>query len=330
MGEERLVHSLRDALASQPHPAQKEDADTQTATPVEPLVIQEATWVVTQDGAAQTIVAAKNKATQVIMEDAPCPLFKMQLQKIKWEVLVATIEKAENASKEEGSRTTEDAEAAGFEAAIDPVVSQADTYKKKKDKKKNLSGEERADRLTDAAFDGQVAELRALLAAGADIEALDSSGWTALHAAARAGNVQALKCLLAAGADVGGRIDGGFSALHWAATLEYSDLAKCLLEARADVGARGGYQKTSLHWAAAKGHLAVVRLLCAASAEVNARDQWGSTPLHYAASYDYTEVAAAMLEVGADRTVRDEDELTPLDIATDKQNQKLIDVLRRT
>ncbi|MGW7067122.1 ankyrin repeat domain-containing protein [Streptomyces sp. NPDC054855] len=53
-----------------------------------------------------------------------------------------------------------------------------------------------------AVVDGNAARLRALLAGGADPEAVDACGWTPLHFAAQAQDPAAAEVLLAAGASV--------------------------------------------------------------------------------------------------------------------------------
>lgn len=56
----------------------------------------------------------------------------------------------------------------------------------------------------------------ALLARGAQVDAVDSAGATALHVAAGIGHVKVVKLLLVGGAAVDGRDADGYTALHWA------------------------------------------------------------------------------------------------------------------
>src|SRR5690606_9511977 len=89
--------------------------------------------------------------------------------------------------------------------------------------------------LADAAMRGDLQEVRALLAAGADVNVAQGDGMTALHWAAELGDVEMAKMLIAAGANVRAvtRI-GEFTPLHVAAEGGHADVAAALLAAGAD------------------------------------------------------------------------------------------------
>ncbi|XP_049796105.1 ankyrin-3-like [Schistocerca nitens] len=159
---------------------------------------------------------------------------------------------------------------------------------------RTLSEEEKGRRLIQAAEQGSLEELQALLAAGVNVGASDMNEWTPLH---------------------------------WAGIKGYEEMARRLRAAGADVGTRDKFQQTPLHLAAWGGSPAVVRLLAASSADPDARDVDGWTPLHSAAFNDETEAATALLEAGADRGAVDNNGKTPLDIARQYNQQHVIDVL---
>ncbi|XP_049843302.1 putative ankyrin-containing lipoprotein Lxx09580 isoform X8 [Schistocerca gregaria] len=144
--------------------------------------------------------------------------------------------------------------------------------------------------------------------------------------AAKVGAVEQLRALLAAGADVMVREESSWTALHWAAYRGHVGAASCLVGAGAEVGARSRKQSTPLHWAAYNGHTAVVRLLLAAYADPNVRDRYGRTPLHWAVRNVQAEVVAVLLQAGADRAGRDDMGRTPVELAMN--NQELVDMLK--
>ncbi|XP_049832261.1 poly [ADP-ribose] polymerase tankyrase-1-like isoform X3 [Schistocerca gregaria] len=161
---------------------------------------------------------------------------------------------------------------------------------------RNLSGRERGRRLIQAAKQGTVEVLQALLEIGADVGARDEnwSGWTALHWAAYWGDAEAVRCL----------VDGG-----------------------AEVDARDHRKIAPLHLAAFNGHTAVVQMLLASSADPNSRHHWGGTPLHAAAYSGHADVVAVLLEAGTEMGARDNMGKTSLDYARLNKHQHLEEML---
>ncbi|XP_047104634.1 poly [ADP-ribose] polymerase tankyrase-1-like [Schistocerca piceifrons] len=111
---------------------------------------------------------------------------------------------------------------------------------------RSLSAKERGWKLVQAADRGAVGELRALIAAGADVAARDGGGETALHCAALRGDVEAARLLVGAGAAVDARDDGGWTPLHHAALSGRAEVAAELLVAGADRGATTRRGETAL------------------------------------------------------------------------------------
>ena len=93
---------------------------------------------------------------------------------------------------------------------------------------------------TSAFFDETVtaADVRRCLEGGANIDAQQSNGVTALHNAAFFGRVEAVTALLDAGANIEARMAAGTTALHWAAKNGHVETVTTLLDAGADPKAK--------------------------------------------------------------------------------------------
>ncbi|WP_419860357.1 ankyrin repeat domain-containing protein [Candidatus Palauibacter sp.] len=158
--------------------------------------------------------------------------------------------------------------------------------------------------VADAAMTGDLASVRALLSDGADVNAPQGDGMTALHWAARAANTDLARLLLEAGAEVDAatRI-GAYTPLHLASEVGGSEVVGLLLEAGAEQTATtadvGG--ATPLHLAGGAGEADAVRLLLEHGGDADVREaRWGQTPLMYAAARGREAAVRALLEGGAD------------------------------
>ena len=158
--------------------------------------------------------------------------------------------------------------------------------------------------VADAAMTGDLASVRTLLADGADVNAPQGDGMTALHWAARAADADLARLLLEAGAEVDAatRI-GAYTPLHLASEVGGREVVGLLLEAGAEQTATtadvGG--ATPLHLAAGAGEADAVRQLLAHGGDADVREaRWGQTPLMYAAARGREAAVRALLEGGAD------------------------------
>ena len=86
-----------------------------------------------------------------------------------------------------------------------------------------------------AARTGKLGPVKALLARGADVNAKDRKGQTALMWAAAEGHADVVSTLLAAGADFRTPLPSGFTPLLFAAREGRIDVVRVLLKAGADV-----------------------------------------------------------------------------------------------
>ena len=108
------------------------------------------------------------------------------------------------------------------------------------------------------------------------------AGPDALHRAAKAGNLDGLKAALAAGADVNARDGRGWTALMHAVNKGYILLVEPLLAAKADLDVRGPDGATALFMAVAHGQTEIITLLVEAGADVSIKGPKGKTAMDVA------------------------------------------------
>ena len=146
--------------------------------------------------------------------------------------------------------------------------------------------------LLDAVRAGNVAAVRKLIGESANVNELDGSQDAPLVMAAYLGHTEIVRLLLAAGADVTA-VDPGMkaTALHAAAYAGRTDAARLLIEYGIDIdkqGPRNGY--TALHDAIWQGHLETARVIIEAGANLALATHSGETPLQFARAKGRTPI----------------------------------------
>ena len=115
-------------------------------------------------------------------------------------------------------------------------------------------------------------------------------------------NYAEVKRLIESGADVNARDKRGYTAIIWASAWRQTEIVKLLLEAGADANAQGDRdRRTALMHASASGdeYIEMVKLIIEAGADVNAQDENGYTALMLAEEKGYTEIVKLLIEAGA-------------------------------
>jgi ankyrin repeat protein len=156
--------------------------------------------------------------------------------------------------------------------------------------------------VADAAMAKDVVSVRALLKQGADVNAAQGDGMTALHWAASHGHLELAQMLIYAGANLRAstRING-YTPLFFAAREGSAGVVDALLKAGADARARSITGSTPLMLAAAAGNVEAVTLLLDAGTDINAReDARGQTALMFAAAYNRVAAVERLAQRGAD------------------------------
>jgi len=123
---------------------------------------------------------------------------------------------------------------------------------------------------------------------------------TELHQAAKDGDLKKVKALVGAGAKLEARDHDNWTPLYMAANRGHLKIIEYLVDHGADIEARDVENSTPLHWTAAwEGHLEVVKVLVGADADIDAKNSLDQTPLHLAAKCGSLETITFLIFRGA-------------------------------
>jgi excisionase family DNA binding protein len=150
-----------------------------------------------------------------------------------------------------------------------------------------------------AVDNGDVDNVNALIAQGAQVDARTDDGWTPLMLATIKGHTGIVEALLNKGADVNARNKKSWTALMFAVSMGDIDTMRVLLAGGADINARDHDGKTVLMQAAGENNIECLKVLLDHEADVNSVDRVGETALTIAARRGYTEIVALLKEAGA-------------------------------
>lgn len=174
------------------------------------------------------------------------------------------------------------------------------------------------------------AKVRLLLDRGANVNVASQDGKTALLIAARnAGAVATVKLLVDAGAKVDAADLQGAGVLTQAALAGDLEILKLLIAKGANVNAKATSGFTALMAAVALRCAGCVELLLARGADVNATTKRGFTALGFGAPLGDTAIVRMLLQKGANINVADDHGYTPLMLAaySDFVNAEIVSML---
>lgn len=182
-----------------------------------------------------------------------------------------------------------------------------------------------------AAANGRSEMLQFFIEQGADVKLTCSNekvtGLTALHYAP---NEEIASILLEAGADPDAVTSTGTAPIHLAAYNSRTGVVKVLLEKGADPSLQDGNGRTALHEAAFRNEPVTALLLVKKGADVNRAARDGNTPVHEAVIWHNTAMVKFLLENGARCDLKNAAGFTPSAIAEREKFQEIIQLLQKT
>jgi len=152
---------------------------------------------------------------------------------------------------------------------------------------------------------------------------------TPLHEAVLNKHIDVAKFLLDKGAEIDARDEDGETALGVAADDGNVRIARLLVSRGANINVKNSCGDTPLTEASEEGNLDVVKLLISSGANINSLDEHGYTPLHRAAEKGRKEIVEFLVSKGADVDIKAKDGRTPAKMALDNGHKEIWEILSK-
>lgn len=190
--------------------------------------------------------------------------------------------------------------------------------------------------LISAAAEGNTEAVLASLEGGADINATNSDGDTAVMVATHNNQIDTVRTLIENGADLNIRNNKQDNVLLYVGAEGLLDILKLALQAGADTTITNRYWGTALIPASDRGHVDIVEeLLTNSDTNVNHLNNLHWTALLEAiilgdGSARYQEIVQLLVDHGADIHISDKDGVTPLEHAKNRGFKEIEYILTKT
>uniref|UniRef100_A0A7S2DT32 Uncharacterized protein n=1 Tax=Haptolina brevifila TaxID=156173 RepID=A0A7S2DT32_9EUKA len=169
--------------------------------------------------------------------------------------------------------------------------------------------------------------LRLLLSSGAQPDARDEGGWSAVDVAAEHNRVAPLQLMLECGADANAKGNSGCPPLILAAHAGAREATALLIDAGASTDVRDAFGATALQAAAVGNHAEILELLLQAGAPPAAVDDAGRHAGHYAARAGSVPCLRALRRAGVDMKTPTSFGWTPLHVAANHSHPAAMSTL---
>jgi len=182
---------------------------------------------------------------------------------------------------------------------------------------------------------GDLQKVLEALSAGANVNAKDYNGFTALMQISPCARIDIIKLLINAGADIYAEDNYSNTALMRASFNACKETVELLIKYGADVNAKNEYGQTALMKASMNdskdkmnGLKDIVELLIINGADIDAEDEDGKTALMYASRNGHKNIAELLINAGADIDTEDEDGKTALIWASSEGHEETVQLLK--
>jgi len=166
--------------------------------------------------------------------------------------------------------------------------------------------------------------VRTLLDLGANINAADRDGGTALSLAAWRGSADVVSLLLERKAALPSNVMLGRQLLNYAVSKGLVGLFSLMVEKGADLSAQTEKKQTLLHAAAEGGSIPILEILLGKGLDINQKDANGKTPLHFAVDKGRTAAVESLLAKGAEVAARTVMGQSAYNLAEDNEDKDMM------